>query len=228
MHNVMNSRVRIVDYPEDPPGTRIYPLTLQELKDHLRITDSDQDAYLTDIIAVTTDAVQNFLGRLLLIHGLEMYMDSYSGASTPWWDGVVEAPRSAVFGQPREWELPWLPLQEVFQVSSFDWNDNENVLDPDKYRYDQVDQDLWGRVTLKETATWPGQNFRNINAFRTTYSAGYASTQAEFKELQPQIWQGLRAAAAWMYENRGDCAEDTCIKESAAYCVLAGRRVRKI
>lgn len=228
MHDVFNSRVRVVTYPESPPGTRIYPLLLAELKAHLRITDTSEDDYLQDIIMAATDAVESFLGRKLLIHELESFMDNNSGASTPWWDGTVEAPRAAMFGTPRVWELLWLPLQEVTQVSSFDWDDTEVVLDSGNYRYDAIDQDLWGRVTLKETATWPGMNFRNINAFRTLYTAGYAATQVEFKELQPKLWQGLRAAAAWMYENRGDCAEDSCIKDSAAYCILAGKRVRKV
>lgn len=82
-----------------PPST--YPVTLQELKDHLAISNNDSDNRLQGLIIAANDYCERWTNRVF---------------STQTWEYVLsEFPRVGI-------ELPYPPLQSVVSVSYLDLN----------------------------------------------------------------------------------------------------------
>ena len=214
-----NPRTRVVAGPAQEP------ITLAELKEHLRITSSAEDAYLTSLITSTRILVEEDLGRKLITQDLELFFDIWPGADSEIWDGVRQASRASIQGF-REFELPWLPAQSVEEISTFNDADVETVFADTNYIVDVWDLDLWGRVVLRDEATWP-PDLREARSIRVQYKVGYGDDPAD---VPASIRHGLLMAAGWMYENRGDCPDDATegISKSGAGGILAPYRVKKI
>ena len=213
-----NQRVSV----EVPPAE--FPITLAELKEHLRITDTDEDTYLSSLIEAATATVEQFLGRKLITQQLKVTMDCQ--CDNPWWSGTVVAPESALTGVPREYELPWLPVQMVDEVATYTEADNRLVFAATNYRVSSADPDLWARVVLREGAIWP-TDLRNVDSIETLYTVGYGTAS----EVPPSIKQGVLIVAAYMYENRGDCGggdAGQCACDTGISGILRQYRVMKI
>src|ERR1043165_6670587 len=58
------------------------PLTLQQLKDHLRVTIDDDDAYITALIPVLRSRAERQTRRALITQTWDLFLDSW-----PTWDG---------------------------------------------------------------------------------------------------------------------------------------------
>ena len=49
-------------------------VTLAEVKTHLKITASSEDTYLTNLISVATEMVQNYTGQILIDSTIDLYI----------------------------------------------------------------------------------------------------------------------------------------------------------
>ena len=203
-----------------------YPITLAQLKSQLRIPSASttEDDYLNMLIPAATDIVQRYLGRLLINTGLEAYIDLCDkGTNDGWWDGTRVGAMSS-FSALREFELPWLPLQSVSEISTFDDSNTETTYDSDNYIIDDKTNDLWGRVILNRDSIWPS-NLRSRLSIRVQYIVGYG---ASADDVPSSIIQGILNVAAFMYSNRGDCVEPSkCVSASGAMGFLKQYRVRR-
>lgn len=191
-----------------------FPVALAELKAHLRITSALEDDYLNTLIATATNTAELYLGRKILTQTLEYYLDALSTGREPWWDGVRETTVSEIRGGvSRSVDLPFLPVQSVSQVDSFDEDGNGTLFPASKYHSDTIDLDLWARVILSRGSVWPS-DLRQDNALRFTYIAGYDAEGGPL--VPPSIKQGILIIAAYLYENRGDCGGDCSACAAAA------------
>lgn len=200
-----------------PPAD--YPITLQELKDHLRITHNDEDTVLQNTIYAATDAVEQYLNRKLITQVVAAWIDSMPPVS--WWSGTKQA-SIRIFQNTPGWliRLPLMPTQSVDEIRVWLENDNDEVVPTTVYRVDTVDVDLAARVALRETQFWPFL-LRNILSMRITYTVGYGDPE----DVPPLIKQGLLMWATKMYVNRGDC-EQTRFKVDAPSVLQAYRVVK--
>jgi uncharacterized phiE125 gp8 family phage protein len=196
------------------------PVTLAEVKSNLRITNSIEDAYLTSLILVATDLMQEYTQRKFIRQTMEGYLDIAQLMST-WWEGSIVASITAIMAL-RTIELPWLPAVSVTSVTVYDENDNATIVDPTTYRVDVVDKSMPARITLKESVVWPGGAYRNQNSLRVEWIAGYSPSGLgpwTDTELQAVVPVGLRQAilnmTAFLYNNRGDCSGD-CVSACGA------------
>jgi len=64
---------------------------LDSLKSYLRITGSDEDALLTDLIRAATDLAERFIGQLLIERGVEELMDA-----CPQWRALAVRPVTSI------------------------------------------------------------------------------------------------------------------------------------
>lgn len=193
------NRVKI----KTPPA--VEPVTLAELKTHLRITSTAEDTYLESLIKMSRQTLEDYLGRKFITQTLQLFLDdpTYRDLSHGgWWDGVQDGSQS--WFHRRVIELPYLPLQEVVDVYYYPEDDTQTVYDSNNYRVDSVDHDLEGRVVLKDGSVWP-TNLRNMNSLEVEYIVGYGDLA---DDVPPAIRRGILALAAYLYENRGDCSKE--------------------
>lgn len=131
----------------------IHPLTLAEVKLHLRDTPDADDALLAGYIAGVVADAEGFLNRALLTSTWDQWMDDW-----PDKDYI---------------ELDNPPLQSVTSVKYYDTDDTENTMDTADYFVDT--KSYKGRVSLVYGETWPSETLRPANGVVVRYVAGYAS-----------------------------------------------------
>src|SRR5687768_1298926 len=92
------------------PPTK-YPLTLDEVKAHLRVDGTDEDSYLTILIGAATEYVQNYTNRQLMPATYELTVETLP-ATIP---------------------LSYPPFVEITTVTAMDSSGQEVVLDAETY-----------------------------------------------------------------------------------------------
>jgi len=173
-----------------------YPVTLQSVKDALRVSWADDDAMIQEYIAEATDFVERGLGRRLMTQTLRtaMYLPN-----------LIITPLAGIIGGYDGYacEVPWSPVQSVTtveietQISSW-----VTLTLTDDYLVDCPDG-LPTKVYLSTSAlaqwavalNYPGNKPR----IRVTYIAGYSDDP---KDVPASIRGNIRRCAMWRYENR--------------------------
>jgi len=124
------------------------PLTVEEVKDHLRIDGNDSDAELSNLIKEARDYVEGVTGRALITQTYELKMDDLSLN--------IKVPRP--------------PLQSVTSISYQDTDDASQTLGAANYTVDTSSHP--GRIVQSATGTYP-DTYNDIDAVTITYVAGY-------------------------------------------------------
>ena len=60
------------------------PLTVNEVKEHLRITNTGEDNYINNLIKTATKSTEKYLNRALLTQTYDLYLDR--------WENVIQLP----------------------------------------------------------------------------------------------------------------------------------------
>ena len=175
-------------------------ISLSEAKDHLKISGSDEDAYLNALIKSATTHAENFTERSFLPQTWEATLDSiqYHKGSNEWWDGKREVSIGSVKGRESEITLRRGRIESIKSFKYFTLGDVELVFDSENYFLDKGN--FTGRIILKNGRTWP-TGLRNRLAVKITYEAFIADTKSE---LNADIIEAVKLILAHLYENRGD------------------------
>lgn len=217
MIKMSKMKVKVIESPS------IYPVTLDEVKQHLRITYDFEDAYLEGLIEVATEGVQDYLGRYLITHKLLGSLDILS-TNEAWWSGTRQGSITELSGYSNTIELRWLPLISVESITTYARNDTPAVFPSTNYRVDTSDPDLWGRIRLVQGAVWPS-DLRNLNGVEIQYFVGYGTTADDVPRI---LKQGLLMVIAYLYNNRGSCCAEACQEGQGGGTFLTPYRVRKV
>jgi hypothetical protein len=183
----------------------IEPITLDELKSHLRIDTASEDDFLKVLISSSRRNVERMLSRTLITTIWDLWLDHFPvetrqrGDGSDWWDGVKEGPITMVDHTKRYIELPRSPVQSVTHLKTFDDNDNETTFSSSNYFVDTASDP--GRLVLNDGQTWPTDDLRSANGINVQYVAGYGSNEGDVPE---DIRVAIKMIAAHYYENRGD------------------------
>jgi hypothetical protein len=166
------------------------PITVDEVKAHLRILNNNEDALLLQYIQAATLAFERFTNRKLITQTLEAFLDEFpDGRGDRWFTGVVEGtPQSTGISSEVSLLLSLLPVQSVTQLSTFDDADNETVFPLTEYRVDVNDLDLWARISLREGSVWPS-DLRPTSGIKVAYVAGYGDMDAVPQDIQLGLMQ---------------------------------------
>lgn len=166
-----------------PP--EIFPVTLAEAKQHLRVDDSDNDDKIELCIQAATryaDGPRGFLARALITQTWELVLDRFPDF---------------------EMQIPLPPLQEVLSVKYDDTAGDEQTLSADDYSVDNVSEPGW---IVPVTSGWP-TILEAINTVRVRFIAGYAPTDGISPvNLAENVPQDIKAAillhVGALYEHR--------------------------
>ncbi len=137
--------VNVITPPDDEP------FTLEEAKEHLRVTSTHEDNLISGQIATAREEAEGYTRRSLLTQTLELTLDRF----------------------PRLIEVPRPPLQSVTSIIYIDTAGASQTLDGSLYDVD-VDSTP-GRIAPSYGNSWPVTR-AVMNAVRVRYVAGYGAT----------------------------------------------------
>src|SRR5690606_35583790 len=147
----------------------VLPLTIMDIKKHLRITDDDTEddllgAYLVSAVE-EIDGVAGLLQRALITQTWDLKLD---GFPRMWRKSGVESWRLDPI------RLPLRPLQEVVSVKYRDLAGNEQTLDAGRYQVTGIgDQRLRGEIVPAFGFEWPDTREHTPEAVTIRFKAGY-------------------------------------------------------
>jgi uncharacterized phiE125 gp8 family phage protein len=167
-----------------PPAA--LPLTLDEVKAHLHVDHTDDDAMIEIYNAAATAHAEVFCGRALMPRTLELVLDKFK----------------------TQIEIPLPPLIKVNAVFYDDAaGDEQQLAENLDYVVDTVSQPGW---IVAANSTWP-TTLDAINAVRIRFDAGYLNDA--MSPPTPNVPDDIKAAILLiignMYANREDVITGT-------------------
>lgn len=155
----------------------VEPVTMEEAKTHLRITHSDEDAYITELVSVARQACEDLQRRSYVDTVWKLWLDGWPSG--------------------RCIELPRAPLSAVASVKVYDTADAETTLAASSYVVD--DQAIPGRLVLRDGASWPTTTLRAAKGICIEFTAGHGAAATDvpvrFKHL-------TKLMLAHLFQNR--------------------------
>lgn len=158
-----------------PPASE--PVTATEAKLHCRVDHSTEDDLFARLIEVARIQCEDISGRAFITRTLTAYLDN--------WPYMTR------------FELPYPPLASITSVKYYDDQGGAAVtFDSANYQVDTNSEP--GRFALKNTATWPSVDLREINGVEIIYTAGYGDAD----DVPARYKQAMLLMIGDMYENR--------------------------
>lgn len=124
------------------------PVTLAELKDHLRVAVADDDNYLSGLLVAATDQIELLTRRAFIARTMTLKLDA--------WPEVIELPRP--------------PLIAVSSVAYIDTAGASQIMPASDYDVDTTSTP--GRLAPAFGVAWPAARDQ-LGAITVTYEAGY-------------------------------------------------------
>jgi uncharacterized phiE125 gp8 family phage protein len=201
----------------------VEPITLAELKTHLRITNTADDDWLTAAIKAARVACEDYTCCVFIRRTFRQTCDTAGNNNAAWWDGVRQVSVSVL--SPSTIEVLKRPLVSVEAMTTYDDSDTGVVVASSVYFIDSSDTLQQGRVILRRGQAWPIV-LRVANGLTIDFTAGFAASAAG---LPADIVLAVKMVASHLYANRGDCSCDTAganmvLQPSGAGMLLASYR----
>lgn len=172
------------------------PVTVDEVKTHLRLEDSDHDAYITELIKAIRLEFEGLTGLALITQTWRCWYEGPAFADNlGWWNGVREGAleiRSTDFLTLRP-----NPVSSITSVTTYDPDHAGTAYSSDNYSLDAISRPA--RLVLDRDAIWPS-NLRDRNSIAVVVIAGYGAASA----VPSDIKHILKMAIAHRFEHRGE------------------------
>lgn len=151
------------------------PITLEEVKEALRIDHSDEDPWLKSLISAATRYVERVSSRQLINATYRLSLDSFPDF---------------------EIRLPKPPLSSITTVAYVNTAGSSTTVSSTAYDVDTYSEP--GRLTPSFNDTWPATR-NEINAVNITYVAGYGAAASN---VPATTKHALKLLIAHWNENR--------------------------
>lgn len=155
-----------------PPSEE--PVSLTELKAHLRVDSTDDDAYITSLGKAGREWVESYCHRQLVTATWDLRLDKFSS----------------------EFLLPLPELQSVTSIKYIDTDGVTQTVTGSTYVID-TDQEP-GRIRLAYDKSWPDDRRSEKNGVTIRFVAGYGAASA----VPDQIKAALFLYTGHLYEHR--------------------------
>jgi hypothetical protein len=175
-----------------------FPITINAMKDYLRVDGSDDDELIAAYINTAVEAIKQYTRRAIKTETFVLKADGFVDANgddrlLQLGPGVHTGSRPYILGGGETLDLPFPPLQSVTSVVTYDRGNNALTFSASLYGVDLQS----GRIYLNEGETWPS-DLRAQDAVEVTYVAGYGSAS-----VPAPILQAIRLHVSGMYD--GTC-----------------------
>lgn len=180
-------------------------VSLAEVKSHMKVTNSDEDAEITDIIKAATQFGEKITGRDFINKTYITYLDCFP------YNGIT------------------LQKSKTTSITSIEYYLSDVLTTYDSANYYLTDDTQYASIYLLENSVWPSVVDNRHQAIKITFVSGYGADESDVPEL---IKRALLGHITSLYENRGDCSDcsDSEISSQAVAlykpCILQKNRVR--
>lgn len=120
--------------------TTAEPVTLSDAKDHMRVTTTEEDTIITNMIVVARKWCEGYSGRAYMDQTWDIYLDDFPDVP---------------------YEVPLPPLQSITHIKYVDTDDTTSTVDSDTYNVDSYSAP--GRINLACGESWPTTTLRTVN-----------------------------------------------------------------
>ncbi|MCY6354519.1 head-tail connector protein [Clostridium sp. ZS2-4] len=147
--------VKIINQP------LVEPITIEEAKQHLRISGSDEDIIVASMIKQAREFCEDFQNRKYITQTLELVLDSF----------------------PRENCIAFKncsPIQRVESIKYYDNTGEEHLFDESNYIVD-IDGFI-NRIVLRNYKQWPSISLQRVNGVRIRFTAGFGDKEENVPE----------------------------------------------
>ena len=158
-------------------GPTLEPITRDEVKQHCRIDETEDDLYIDSLIITARKMVEGLCGPLFS-QVWEQYEQDFP------FDNIIRI---------------WKPRVTVF--TSLIYTDEDSVattFGPTNYTTDLINE-FRPKVVLKNDYSWPTVTLFEVNPIKLTFTCGYGATAASVPE---PIKQAMLLLCGHLYENR--------------------------
>jgi len=170
-------------------------VSLEDVKNFLRIDFNDDDLFLISQIKMATNAAEKYLNSALVTRTLELSLDRLPEYEQNLREGLWTGPYMSFV---KEYiDLPFSPVVSVTSIKTFNDNDDETTVPQSYYILDNYRKPA--RVVLRNGQTWPDAT-REVNSLIIRYEAGYGNASVVPEPIRLAILQMI----SYMYEHRGD------------------------
>jgi len=157
------------------------PVTVEEVKNQLRIDSTTEDADLAEYITAAREYGEDITRRAFATQTLEMYLDEFPCGDI---------------------ELSMPPLQSVTSVKYKDSAGTETTMTATTEYLVDTDSNI-GRVVLPYGVSWPSFTAYPVNPIKIRYVAGYTTLPSMLKNAML-----LHVGYMYKYRDSGIPAED--------------------
>jgi uncharacterized phiE125 gp8 family phage protein len=163
-------------------GPAVEPLTTDEAKLHLKVTDPTEDAYIDSLVKAARTNVERYLGRALITQTWRAYSD--------YWQDCLN--------------LALAPVISVTSVKYYDETESLETLDSSLYYADIISEP--GKIVRKYDSVYPELEEERPNAVVVEFVAGYGSASTD---IPSDIIHAIRLLVADYYDNKGEVVVGT-------------------
>lgn len=174
------------------------PITLADIKAHLRVGNTKSDDYLSALIKVATehfDGHEGLLRRALITQTWTLYREEFH-----------DCPSRFRYSTRVYFPLP--PLQSVTSVKYYDENNVLQTFDAANYRV-HVRKGGQGFLELLDDVSWPAL-YDRADAVQIEFVAGYGD---DTDDVPAPLKHAIRLVCSDLWGNRGD-AEASMLTEN--------------
>ena len=182
------------------------PVTLAEMKAHLRVDIVDDDALISSLIIAARQAAETICRRAICTQTIKMVLDQFAApginiGSANWYGpqwGTSPGPLTVLRPDGKtgfEIILPMSPVQSVTSIKFIDTSGVQQTMLSTDYKVDNISEPA--RILPAYGTTWPSTR-NEINAVEIIYQAGYGAASVVPEGIKS--WIKIRAAT--LYENR--------------------------
>lgn len=158
-------------------------VTLAEVKSHLKITATSEDTYLTNLISVATEMVQNYTGQILITSTIDLYI--------PYFLNRMDINR--------------VPVTRITHVKYYDTSNSLITITSTDLSYsvsveDSLDQSpIPASIIPAKNFTYP-DTYPRMDAVQIRFDAGYEDNDS----VPMAIKQAMLLIIGQLYLNRTD------------------------
>lgn len=177
------------------------PLVLADVKNYLRVDDSSDDDYITDLITVARQYGEDYTGRDFINKTWKTYLDKFPSDCTE----IVIAKSK---------------LQSISSIQYYKDGSLTTVLSSIYYNADNSE---YSSILVNDGQSWPDDEDNRKQAVAIEFVSGYGLTAGDVPE---GIKRAMLAHIGSMYNNRGDCNDcAAAFKDSQAASLYSNYRI---
>ena len=186
------------------------PVTLAQAKSHMRVDFTDDDAYITSLITQARQSIEDFCNISIVTKTITAYF-TYSGGDQYTFNTFNRSFIDSAY-YIRPFELPFGPVTAFTSLTTLDFENNSQVLDP-------TNNDYYVRGAQFQTLEIVNQINGNSAAI---YNTGYTTVPGN-------LVLAILHEIAFRFENRGDSTnryaqQNVGLSESANYLASPYKR----